>query len=172
MAGLAVDLAVDQDVGAFLVVIPVVAGRELEVPVHLAVIGVPGDHGVSVEVVAGAVGGIEHRNRIAGAPDHLVRGDVVGPGHPHGAAAGLPGVVLVLPGFAAGLAGRRDRVFAPFELAGLGVEPGDIIAHAAIAAGRPDDDLVLDGERRRRDLHVRLLVGQVGLPDNLGAVPV
>src|SRR5262249_25943821 len=140
------DYAVDEDVGAGLVVVPMVAGRVLEVPVHLAGVGIPRDHAVGVEIVAGAVGGVEHRHRVAGAPDHLVGLNVVGAGDPHGAAAGLPGVVLVLPGLAAGLARRRNHVFAPDDLAGRAVERGDEIAHAAIATGRADDDLVLDRE--------------------------
>ncbi len=93
-------------------------------------------------------------------------GGIVRPGHPHRAAADLPGVVLVLPGLAAGLARRRDDVFAPFELAGRRVERGDPVAHAAVAAGRADDDLVLHRERRGGELHVRLVV-EVGLPHDL-----
>src|SRR5262245_10885652 len=124
------DHTIDEDVRAGLVVIPMVAGRVLEVPVHLAGVGIPRDHAVGVEIVAGAIGGIEHRYRVAGAPDHLVGLHVVGAGDPHGAAAGLPGVVLVLPGLAAGLAWRRDHVFAPDDLAGRAVERGDEVAHA------------------------------------------
>ena len=105
-------MAVDQDVGADLVVIPHVAGRELEIPVHLAGVGIPGDGAVGVEVVAGPVGRIEHRHRIAGAPDGLVGSRVVGAGDPHGAAAGLPGVVVALPGLAPGFARRRNGIFA------------------------------------------------------------
>src|SRR5262249_59312031 len=124
-------------------------------------------HAVGVEVVAGPIGGVEHRHRIAGAPDHLVTGDVVGAGHPHGAAAGLPGVVLVLPGFAARLARCRHHVFAPQQLAGRGIERGDEVAHAAVATGGTDDDLVLDRERRCGELQVGLAVADVRLPDAL-----
>src|SRR5262249_57907202 len=109
--------------------------------------------------------------RVAGAPDRLVGGGVVGAGHPDGAAAGLPGIVVALPGLAAGLARRRDRELAPQELAGLGVEPGHPIAHALVAVGGPDDDLVLDGERRRRERHVRR-VRERGFPHHLAAVLV
>src|SRR5262249_11800936 len=83
---------------------------------------------------------------------------------PHRTAAGLPGVVLVLPGFGARLTGRRDYVVAPDELAGRGIDGGNEIAHAAIAAGSPKDDLVLDGERRRRESQLLLAVIEIGLP--------
>ena len=123
LARLARDLAVDEDVRADLVEIPHVAGRVLEVPVHLAGVGIVRDRAVGEEVVARPIGRIVHRHRVAGPPEGLVGGGIVGSGHPQGAAAGLPGVVLVLPGFAAGLAGRRNGVFLPEPLAGLGVEP-------------------------------------------------
>src|SRR5262249_27467175 len=110
------------------------------------------------------------RHRIAGAPDHLVGRDIVAAGHPHGAAAGLPGVVLVLPGLAAGLARSRDRVLFPDELAGRRIEPGDPVAHAAVAAGGADDDLILDGERRSSELEIGLTVAHVRLPDDLASI--
>ena len=171
LAGLSADHAVDEDMGACLVVVPHVAGRELEIPVHLAAVGIPGDGAVGIEIVARPVGRIEHRHRIAGAPDHLVGGGIVGAGDPHCAAADLPGVVLVLPGLAAGLARRRNDVFVPEYFAGRGIEPCDPVAHAAVAAGGTDDDLVPDGERRGGDLHVGLIV-QVGLPHHLAGVLV
>ena len=69
---LAVDYGVDQDVGADLVEVPHVAGRVLEVPVHLAGVGILGDRAVGEEVVARPVGRIVFRHRIADAPDRLV----------------------------------------------------------------------------------------------------
>ncbi len=155
LARLPVDHAIDQNVRAGFVIIPVVARGVLEIPVHLAGVGIPGDHAVGVEVVARTIGGVEHGNRIAGAPDHLVGGGVVGACHPHRPAAGLPGDLgLVLPGLAAGLAGRRDHVFAPDHLAGRAVERRDEVAHAAVAPGGADDDLVLDHERRGGELQI------------------
>ena len=152
-------------------IVPHVAGRELEVPVHLAGVGIVGDRAVGVEVVARPVGRVEHRHRVAGAPDRLVGLRIIGPGDPHGAAAGLPGVVLVLPGLAAGLAGRRHRVMAPQHLAGRGVEPGHPVAHAVVATGGADDDLVLDRERRggQRDLR---RVGEAGFPHDAAVILV
>jgi hypothetical protein len=47
-----------------------------------------------------------------------------------------------------------------------GIDGDDEITHPAIAAGRPENDLVLDRERRRRKLQFRLAVGKIGLPDN------
>jgi hypothetical protein len=80
--------------------------------------------------------------------------------------------VLVLPGLAAGLARRRHHVIPPGELAGLGVEPGDEVAHAAIAAGRADHDPILDGERGGGELQVGLLVVEIGFPFDLAGVLV
>src|SRR5262245_55628612 len=171
LARLTGDLAVDQNVRLRLIVVPVVAGRVLEVPVHVPAVRIPRDHAVGEEVVAGTVGRIEHRHRVAGAPDHLVGGGIIRAGDPHGAAADLPGVVLVLPGLAAGLTRGGNHVFAPDELAGLAVERGDPVAHAAVAAGRADDDLVLDRERRGGELHIGLVV-QVGFPHHLAVVLV
>src|SRR5258707_5584123 len=125
----------------------------------------------SGSAVAGTIGRIEHRHRVAGAPDHLVGRGIIGARDPHGAAADLPGVVLVLPGLAARLARRRYDVFAPDDLAAGAVERSDPIAHAAIAAGRAHDDLVLYRERRGGDLHGRLGAG-VGFPDHLAVVLV
>ena len=87
------------------------------------------------------------------------------------AAAGLPGVVLVLPGLAAGLAGRRDREGLPLHVAGLRIERHDPVAYALVAAGGADDDVVLERQRRRRQLDFRLIV-QVLVPDDLAGLLV
>ena len=172
LARLAVDLAVDQDVGADLVVVPMIARRVLEIPVHLA--GCRGPTRSRCWCRGCRPDGRSASNIGTGLPVPQISwlvADVVGAGDPHGAAAGLPGVVLVLPGLAAGFAGRRNHVFAPHQLAGRGVERGDPVAHAAVAAGGADDDLVLDGERRRGELQVGLVVA-VGLPDDLAGLLV
>src|SRR5207302_3398182 len=107
-------------------------------------IGGVGGGAVGIAGVRWPVERVEHWHRVAGAPDRLVGFRIIGAGHPDRAAAGLPGVGVALPGLAAGLAGRRDREFAPEELAGCGIEPGDPVAYALIAISRADDDLVLD----------------------------
>ena len=66
-----------------------------------------------------------------------------------------------------GLAGRRDHVFAPSQLAGRSIERDDEITHAAVAAGSTEDDLVLDRQRRRGELQIRLTVVEVGFPRDL-----
>src|SRR6516165_1002241 len=139
-------LTVNQNVRARGIVIPHVARYVLMVPVHLAGVGVPGDQAVGVEVVARSVVRVIHRDWVAGAPEDLVRGRVIGPGHPHGAAASLPSVVVVLPGLSPLLAGRRNHVLTPDELAGRRVKRHDEIANSMIATGSPQDDLVFDGQ--------------------------
>ena len=83
----------------------------------------------------------EHRHRIAGALDKLMGRRIVASRHPHRRAADLPGVVFVLPGFAAGFARRRNRELFPHHLAGRRVERREPVTHAAVAAG----SLLLDG---------------------------
>ena len=100
----AVDRRVVQHVDADFVEVPRIVRRVLEVPGQLAGVDVQRDDGVGVEVVAGTRLRIVDRDRIAGAPDRELRRRIVGAGLPEAAAAGLPGVVRVLPGFAA-----RDR---------------------------------------------------------------
>src|SRR4029077_3757495 len=124
------DFAVDENVSPDLVEVPRVTWRILEVPVHLAGVGVPGHRAVGEQIVARPSGRIEFRDRIAGAPDGLIGLHVVGAGDPDGAAAGLPGVVLVLPGLAAGLAGRWNGELAPDHLAGSRVGRRSPIAEA------------------------------------------
>src|SRR5260370_24604090 len=101
LAWLTSDIAVDHDVGADLVVIPHVAGRKLEIPIHFASVAVPGHGAVGEEVISGPVGWVEHRHRIACTPDGLVGVWIIGSRYPDAASAGLPGVVPVLPGLTA-----------------------------------------------------------------------
>src|SRR5215470_5994528 len=140
---------------ADFVVVPQVAWRELKIPVHLAGVGVVGDSAVGVEIVARSMEWIEHRHRIASAPDGLIGSGIVGAGHPHSTASGLPRIGIALPGLAAGLAGGWDSELAPEAFAGGGIEPGYPVAYTLVAVGGADDDLVLDGEWRRREGHVR-----------------
>src|SRR5258708_29221639 len=141
--------------GADFVVVPQVARRELKIPVHLAGVGIVGDSAGGVEVVARSMERIEHRHRVASAPDGLIGSAIVGAGHPHSTASGLPRIGVALPGLAAGLAGGWDGELAPEAFAGGGIEPSTPVAYALVAIGGADDDLVLDGERRRREGHVR-----------------
>src|SRR5205085_9983353 len=87
----------------------------------------------------------------------LVGGGIIGAGHPDGTAAGLPSVVVPLPGLAARLARRRYGELSPDQLAGRGIESADPVADTLIAVRRSDHDLVLDRERRQRERHVRCI---------------
>src|SRR5262249_17824660 len=147
-----------QDVGAGLVVVAIVVRRVLVPPRDLAGRRVEGDRARGVEIVAGPVAGVIARRRIARAPVGQIRGGVVGGGPKKGAAAGRPGVVLVLPGFAAGLAGGRDRVGLPAHLSGPGIERRDPVAHALIASGGADDERVAERDRCRIELEFGLVV--------------
>src|SRR5947207_12268241 len=140
LAVLAVDLGVDKDVGAGLVIVAIVVRRVLVPPRDLAAGRVEGDRAVGVEIVAGAEGRIVGRDRIARAPIGQVGRRIVGPGAVEGAASGLPGIDLVLPGLAAGLARRRDRIGLPQDVAGFGVKRGEPAPQATVAAGAADQD--------------------------------
>src|SRR5262245_35684500 len=149
LAVLAVDLGVDEDVSAGLVVVHVVVRRVLVPPRDLAVRRVEGDRAIGEEIVAGTISRIVGGNRIARAPIRQVGDRIIGAGAVERPASGEIGVVLVLPGLAAGLARRGDRVGLPLELAGLGVERGDPVAQPAVAAGAAHDDRILQRQRRR-----------------------
>src|SRR5262249_14136297 len=100
---------------------------------------------------------------------------IVGSGLPQAAAAGLPGVVLVLPGLAARLTRLRDRIPAPQLVAGAGVEPGEPAAGPGVAGAVRHHDLALGRDRRRG--HPFLGAEFVGLgdllvPHDLAAVAV
>src|SRR5207253_1132162 len=100
---------------------------------------------------------------------------IVGAGLPQAAAAGLPGVVLVLPGLAAGLAGLRNRIPAPQLVAGLGVERRDPAARPRVARAVGDDHLAFGGDRRGgKPLLAAEFVdaGDLLVPDDLAGVAV
>ena len=120
----------------------------MEVPGQLAGVDVERHRRVGVEVVARTRVGIVLRHRVAGAPDGELGVRIIRAGLPQAAAAGLPGVVLVLPGLAAGLAGLRNRIPAPQLVAGLGVERRDPAARPRVARAVGDDHLAFDGDRR------------------------
>src|SRR4051794_3192800 len=104
------------------------------VPADVAAGGIEREHAVGVEIVARPVGAVVFRRGIAGAPIGCVGGWVIGARHIKRAAAGLPGVVLVFPRLAAGLARRRHGVSAPELVAGLAVERHQPVTHTLIAA--------------------------------------
>src|SRR5207237_5779239 len=119
----------------------------LEVPLHLAGLGIEGDRRVGEQVIARSIGGVVARRRIAGAPIGEVGRRVVGAGDVKRAAAGAPGLGLVLPGLAAGLARCRNDEGLPLHVAGLGIERGEPVAHAVVAGRGADQDGVTSEER-------------------------
>src|SRR6202020_1132138 len=62
--------------------------------------------------------------------------------------------------------GRWNRVFEPHPFAGRGIKRRNPVADSGAAIGRADDDLVLDGERRRRD-NDTCDIGKRSLPNDL-----
>src|SRR5262249_56758472 len=109
--------------------------------------------------------------RVASAPIGDVVLRIIGAGHVERAAAGLPGVLLVLPGLAAGLAGGGDHERLPLLLAGLGIEASEPVADAVVAARGADHDRILERKRRGREFEVGL-VAVLLVPDDLTGLGV
>src|SRR5262249_42540831 len=124
------------------------------------------ERAVGVEIVARTVGAVIFRRRIARAPIGHIGDGIIGARDVERAAAGLPGVVLVLPGFMARFAGSRNGIKPPQLVAGLGVERDQPVAYAPVAAGSPDDDPVFQRQGRRIERHVGLVV-EILVPDDL-----
>ena len=163
------------DVGEYrhLYGVPVelVVRRELVVPFELPCVGVEGNDRVGVEIVArvsraSGPAGI----RVAGAPERQVRCRIVGAGHPDRRAAVLPRVAR--PRIVAGLAGLRDGIEFPDLLSGADVERGDPAIDAVFVRRRPEDDFVLDDERRDIELKALLPVDERPVPDRLAGLRV
>src|SRR5207302_10420797 len=124
-----------------------VVRRELVVPDDLARPGPKREHRRRVEVVARPPLRSPRRG-IANAPVHEIELRIVGPRDPGRAAASLPGIVVLRPGFVALLAARRNRVAAPQMLAAPGVPAVDEAADTELRAGDPGDEHTVRDERR------------------------
>ena len=144
-------------------------------PLHLAGRDVERDDRVRVEVVARTELRVVDRERVAGAEDVEVLCGIVGAGLPDAAAAGLPGVVIVLPRLAAGVARLGHRVPAPQLVAGVDVERRHPAARAAVAGAVLDEDLAVGHERRGQEplLVAELVLGRdLLVPDDLAVVAI
>src|SRR5439155_19534856 len=174
-ASLAVDTDVVEHVDADFVPIPRIVRRILVVPDQLAGLDVERHDRVGVEVVAGARLRIVLRDRVAGAPDRELGGRIIRAGLPEPAAAGLPGVVLVLPGLAPWLARLRDGIPAPQFVTGPGIKACDPAARSRIACAVRDDHFAFGGDRRGgKPLLAAEFVddGDLLVPDDFAAVAV
>ena len=160
---------------AGFVVVPRVARRVLEVPRHLAGGHVQRDDGVGIEVVAGTELRVVDRDGIAGAENVEILRRIVRAGLPDAAAAGLPGVVIVFPCFAAGLARLGHCVPPPQLVAGVDVERGHPAARAGVAGAVLDEHLAVGDERCRREplLAAELVFrGDLLVPEDLAVLAV
>src|SRR5262249_14434188 len=114
---------------------------------HLAGVDIETERRVGVEIVARAVFRIEHRRRLAGAPERQLEIWIIGAGLPEGPGTLLPGIVVVLPGFVARLARRRHAEGPPYDRPGISVESVDRGARTLVDAAAGDDQLVADHQR-------------------------
>src|SRR5262249_58247832 len=108
--------------------------------------------------VGGGAGGGEPRAAVARAPEGEVGLGVVGARDPDRGAAAFVVIAARRPGLASGLARRGDRVRLPHLLAGLRIERREETAHAQFAAGRAEQHLAVDDERRQRHVVALLVV--------------
>src|ERR1700733_15936654 len=120
--------------------------RELEVPVHLAGVGVEGQQGIAVEVISGASFTAIRGRRIHRGPENLIRGGVIGSSVPSRSAAHFPRVAF--PRVMAGFARTGHGVEAPFAFAGGCVVGVDEAAHAVLPAGYSNYNQILHRQWR------------------------
>ena len=156
---------------AGFIVIVIVIGRVLEVPGDFAGGRIEGDSARCVEIVAGAARRIVTRHGIAGAPVGKVILRIIGAGDIESAAAGLPSIDLVFPGLASRFARRGNGEGFPLQFPRRGIERGDPVAHALIAARGAYQNAVFQRERRRGKLDLGLVM-QVFLPHDLAGLLV
>ena len=136
--------------------------RELKIPLDLARVGVEGEEAVRIQVVAGPEVSVPIRRRVAGRPIQKIEVRIVGTRQPCRAAARLPTVSA--PGIATGLAGRRNRVRSPQQLAGLGIIGIDKAAHAGLGARDADDHFPVERERRECERETDRVVPDLDIP--------
>ena len=158
---------VEQDDGRAGVIVPGVVRHLLVPPAQLAGAAVDGDDGVGIGVVALAAGAVQIRIGIAGGEQDQIVLHIDGGGVPHRAAAILPAVAA--PALAAGLIGRRRRIEAPHQLAGIGVQRFEESARRPLGAGIAHQDQPVIGDGRHGEgIEISRLgqgVGMLGLPD-------
>ena len=147
----AADAHVEQHDGIRRVVIPEVVMNLLEVPAVLAGASLDRNDRRREQVVAGAHGAVEIGARIAGREIDQPELGVDGRRLPHRRAAVHPHLVVLRPGVVAELAGARDRVERPEQLAVVGVVRFDAAAHADLGAREARDHHAVVVERRARD---------------------
>ena len=164
LAGRSANGLVGEDHLVDAVIVPLVVGRHLIDPLRHSVVGVAREDGHGPFVVARTLLRIPGRGIARAVVDEVQR-RIIGHPAPCAAAADLP--LIALPGLEAGILADRlaeigglfgvdhDLVIRPFGerapdlLAALEIVGGDVTLHAELAAGDPDQDLVLDHQRRR-----------------------
>ena len=164
---LAVHIGVQQQRRRRIVEVPDRMVHQLEVPLALAGLQIDADQGVAEQIVAGPMAAVEVRRRIFDGQVYEARFFVDGDLRPNARVA-VDRPRFVFPRVVAELAGLRNRVERPQELAGLHVErahePLRVVVRGdrcALAHRRADDhDVLHDGGRR---VHADLAGFQIDL---------
>ena len=136
--------------------------RELEVPPQPARIDVERHERARVQVVPLAQITVPIRTRVTRAPVEQPQLRIVGTRQPGRSAAMFPRVAG--PGVAARFTGCRNRPESPDPLTALRIVRVEEAANAGFAPADTDDDLPVDGERRRRDRVPRPILGYGNAP--------
>src|SRR5690349_10211018 len=110
----------------------------LVVPFVFAGGRVEGDDRGGKEVVPGPFAAVVVRRGVRGREVDHVQVRVDGRRVPDAGAAAFPAVVVLRPALVAGFARAGDRVEAPFDFPGLGVDRGQAAANPVLAAGAAD----------------------------------
>src|SRR6185436_11016074 len=164
LARLAIDGRIEQHHRIGRVVVPDVVMHLLEVPAVLACLRFEGDDRHGEEVVTGTHITAQIGTGIAGREVERAERRVDGRRLPDAATTAHPGIAVLGPGLAAGLAGRGYRVEGPLQLASLGFVGLEPPARAHLAAVEADDDEAVVVQRRGRD-------GEAVLPALGGNLP-
>src|SRR5262249_52996484 len=114
----------------------------LKMPSQLACIDVDRDSGIRVQVVSWSRLRIVLWDRIARAPNREPSRWIVRARLPNAPASGLPGIVLILPGLTARIAGFGYDIPPPQFLTRPGFQRRDPSARTGVACTIGDDDFV------------------------------
>jgi hypothetical protein len=153
------------------IVVHAIMRLELVIPAERASAGVERDYAVGVEIVAGAVLGVQVWRGISDRHQNLVARDVKGERRPSATAA-CQRRFLHLPSVRAGLVLGGDQVETPQLTPVLSVERHQAAAHPPIAAGRARVDEAVPCERRPRQELAKSRVPYLILPERLAGLCV
>ena len=152
------------------VVVMLIMLGELKIPFELSRVWIQRQQRIAVEIVARASFPAIRRRRIAGGPKSSVGSGIVSPRDPRWRPSDFPG--FAFPRFMSRLARTRDRVEAPFALAGRGIIRVNEAANSIFPARHTDEHEILDHQRRERDAVAIAIVHRRSVPHHASGLGV